>query len=459
MIGNLIRPELAELIRQRDFVRLREALDGFDPADVAEILTDVPAADKAVLLRVLPKGQAADVFEYLSTEDQESLLRALGSEEVAKILNELAPDDRTALLEELPASATQKLLELLRPEERKVAIGLLGYPRDSVGRRMTPRYVSIKQNWTVDQVLAHLRRVGRDQDTVNQMYVVDKDGRLVARVRLRDLVVAELNTPVIELLEQPVTALNVTDDQETAIQTFQKYDLTVIPVVDSNGFLVGVVTVDDILDVAEREATEDMQRLGGMEALEAPYLSIGLGKMIQKRAGWLALLFLGEMLTATAMGYFEDEIAKAVVLALFVPLIISSGGNSGSQATSLIIRAMAVKEVSLSDWWRVLWRELIAGLALGGVLASIALIRILAWPSRDKLYGTHYMLIAATVACSLLGVVLFGSLVGAMLPFILRRLGFDPAVSSAPLVATLVDVTGLIIYFSVAYGILHGTLL
>ena len=459
MIGNLIRPELAELIRQRDFVRLREALEGFDPADVAEILTDVPAADKAVLLRVLPKGQAADVFEYLSTEDQESLLRALGSEEVAKILNELAPDDRTALLEELPASATQKLLELLRPEERKVAIGLLGYPRDSVGRRMTPRYVSIKQNWTVDQVLAHLRRVGRDQDTVNQMYVVDKDGRLVARVRLRDLVVAELNTPVIELLEQPVTALNVTDDQETAIQTFQKYDLTVIPVVDSNGFLVGVVTVDDILDVAEREATEDMQRLGGMEALEAPYLSIGLGKMIQKRAGWLALLFLGEMLTATAMGYFEDEIAKAVVLALFVPLIISSGGNSGSQATSLIIRAMAVKEVSLSDWWRVLWRELIAGLALGGVLASIALIRILAWPSRDKLYGTHYMLIAATVACSLLGVVLFGSLVGAMLPFILRRLGFDPAVSSAPLVATLVDVTGLIIYFSVAYGILHGTLL
>ena len=324
---------------------------------------------------------------------------------------------------------------------------------------MTPRYVSIKQNWTVDQVLAHLRRVGRDQDTVNQMYVVDKDGRLVARVRLRDLVVAELNTPVLELLEQPVTALNVTDDQETAIQTFQKYDLTVIPVVDSNGCLVGVVTVDDILDVAEREATEDMQRLGGMEALEAPYLSIGLGKMIQKRAGWLALLFLGEMLTATAMGYFEDEIAKAVVLALFVPLIISSGGNSGSQATSLIIRAMAVKEVSLSDWWRVLWRELIAGLALGGVLASIALIRILAWPSRDKLYGAHYMLIAATVACSLLGVVLFGSLVGAMLPFILRRLGFDPAVSSAPLVATLVDVTGLIIYFSVAYGILHGTLL
>lgn len=459
MIGNLILPELTELIRQRDFVRLRETLEDFEPADVAEILTDIPAADKAVLLRVLPKRQAAEVFEYLSPEDQESLLRALGSEEVAKILNELAPDDRTALLEELPASATQKLLQLLQPEERKVAIGLLGYPKDSVGRRMTPRYVSIQQNWTVDQVLAHLRRVGRDQDTVNQMYVVDDAVRLVARVKLKNLVVAELSTPVIELLEHPVTALNVTDDQETAIEAFKKYDLTVIPVVDSHGGLVGVVTVDDILDVAEREATEDMQRLGGMEALDAPYLSIGLGRMIRKRAGWLALLFLGEMLTATAMGYFEDEIAKAVVLALFVPLIISSGGNSGSQATSLVIRAMAVKDVSLGDWWRVLWRELIAGIALGTVLAGIALVRILAWPNRDQLYGPHYLMIASTVACSLLGVVLFGSLVGAMLPFILRRLGFDPAVSSAPLVATLVDVTGLIIYFSVAYAILHGTLL
>jgi len=273
------------------------------------------------------------------------------------------------------------------------------------------------------------------------------------------LVVAELNTPVVELLEQPVTALNVTDDQETAIEAFQKYDLTVLPVVDYHGCLVGVVTVDDILDVAEREATEDMQRLGGMEALDAPYLSIGLGRMIRKRAGWLALLFLGEMLTATAMGYFEGEIEKAVVLSLFIPLIISSGGNSGSQATSLIIRAMAVKDVSLADWWRVLWRELVAGVALGSVLAGIALIRILAWPTRAKLYGEHYFLIAITVALSLVGVVLFGSIMGAMLPFILRRLSFDPAVSSAPLVATLVDVTGLLIYFSVAYGILRGVLL
>jgi magnesium transporter len=456
MIGNLLQPELKELIRERDFNRLRETLADFPAADIAEILADMEAADKAVLLRILHKHEAAEVFEYLSVEDQESLLRALGSEEVAKILNELAPDDRTALLEELPAPATQKLLQLLQPEERKVAVGLLGYPRGSVGRRMTPRYVSIQQGWTVAQVLEHLRRVGRDQDTLNQMYVVDERGRLVARVRLRELVVAELATPVVELLEQPVNALNVTDDQETAIAAFQKYDLTVIPVVDSHGCLVGVVTVDDILDVAEREATEDMQRLGGMEALDAPYLTIGLTRMIRKRAGWLALLFLGEMLTATAMGYFEAEIEKAVVLSLFIPLIISSGGNSGSQATSLIIRAMAVGDVALRDWWRVLWRELVAGMALGAVLAAIALVRILAWPTRAQLYGPHYVLIAATVACSLIGVVLFGSIMGAMLPFMLRRIGFDPAVSSAPLVATLVDVTGLVIYFSVAYSILHS---
>lgn len=459
MIGNLLQPELAEFIRQRDFTKLREALDGFPPAEVAEIIADVSAEDKAVLLRVLPRHQATEVFEYLCVEDQESLLRALGKEDVAKILNELAPDDRTALLEELPASATQMLLQLLQPDERKIAIGLLGYPKNSVGRKMTPRYVSIQQGWTVEQVLAHLRKVGRDQDTLNQMYVVDSKGVLVARVRLRNLVVSELSCAVSELLEQPVFGLNVTDNLETAVQAFQKYDLSVLPVVDSQGCLVGVVTVDDILEVAEREATEDMQRLGGMEALDAPYLSIGLGKMIRKRAGWLALLFLGEMLTATAMGYFEDEISKAVVLALFVPLIISSGGNSGSQATSLIIRAMAVQDVTLADWWRVLWRELIAGIALGSVLALIAVLRIVAWPSRDQLYGSHYMLIATTVACSLIGVVLFGSLVGAMLPFVLRRLGFDPAVSSAPLVATLVDVTGLVIYFSVAFAILHPTLL
>lgn len=452
-------PELVELIRKRDFNQLREILCAFPAQDLAEIFTDLKPDDEAVLLRILPRDLAAQVFEYLPVEDQEKMLQALGSEQVAQILNDIAADDRTALLEELPAAATQKLLNLLSPEERKIATDLLGYPKDSIGRRMTPHYVAIEQNWTVAEVLSHLRGQSDKSDTINQLYVVDSKGRLVDFVRLRNIVTAPIQMSVLELLENRQIFLRATEDQETAVAAFKKYDVTILPVVDSKNVLVGVVTVDDVLDVAERETTEDIQKLGGMEALDAPYLRISMFDMIKKRAGWLAILFVGEMFTATAMSYFEDEIAKAVVLALFVPLIISSGGNAGSQATSLIIRALAVRDVSLSDWWQVMRRELFAGLALGLILACIALIRILLWPHKELVYGPHYLLVAATVACSLVGVVLFGSLAGSMLPFILRKLKFDPAAASAPFVATLVDVTGLVIYFSIAYRILHGTLL
>ncbi|MDB6122749.1 MAG: magnesium transporter [Pedosphaera sp.] len=459
MIGNLLQPELVEMIRQRNFTQLREILCGFSAAEIAEIFTDLKPDDEAVLMRILPHETATDVFEYLSLEDQEHLLHALGNEHVAQILNDLSPDDRTALLEELPAAATQKLLNLLSPDERKIASELLGYPKDSIGRRMTPEYVAIKQSWNVEGVLNYLRTEGTKRESLNQLYVVDEKGRLVDWVRLRNVVIADPKTPVVELLENRNLALRATDDQESAVAAFKKYDVTILPVVDSKDVLVGVVTVDDVLDLAEKEATEDIQKMGGMEALDAPYLTIKMFSMIKKRAGWLAVLFLGEMLTATAMTYFQDEIAKAVVLALFVPLIISSGGNSGSQATSLIIRALAVRDIGLRDWWIVIKRELVAGFALGCVLASIALVRILLWPNREKVYGPHYVLVASTVACSLIGVVLFGSVAGSMLPFILRRFGFDPAAASAPFVATLVDVTGLVIYFSIAYQILHGTLL
>src|SRR5207247_4256671 len=368
MIGSLLQPELVELIRQRNFNQLREILCGFHAPDIAEIFTDLSADDEAVLMRILPHDLATEVFEYLSVEDQEKLVQALGNEQLAQILNEMPPDDRTALLEELPAAATQKLLNLLSPEQRKIAADLLGYPKDSIGRRMTPEYIAIQQNWTVADVLAHLRKVGRERETLNQLYVVDDKGRLVDWVRLRTLVVAEANAPVVELLEHKDWSLRATDSEEAAVAAFKTYDVTVLPVIDSRGVLVGVVTVDDVLDVAEQAATEDIQKLGGMEALDAPYLKIALGSMIRKRAGWLALLFLGEMLTATAMGYFQEEIAKAVVLALFVPLIISSGGNSGSQATSLIIRALALRELRLRDWWKVCGREIAAGLVLGAFL-------------------------------------------------------------------------------------------
>lgn len=459
MIGNLLQPELAELIRSRNFNELREILCAFPAPDIAEIFVDLKPGDEAVLLRLLPRELAAEVFEYLPVEDQEKMLQALGSGQVAQILNDIAPDDRTALLEELPAAVTQKLLALLKPEQRKIATELLGYPEHSIGRRMTPEYVAVQQNWIVSEVFAHLRAEEHKRAAMNQLYVVDRQGQLVDFVRLRNVVVAPPQMSVLELLENQQLFLRATDDQETAVAAFKKYDVTMLPVVDSKNVLVGVVTVDDVLDLAEKEATEDIHKLGGMEALDAPYLRIGIFSVIKKRAGWLAVLFVGEMFTATAMGYFEDEIAKAVVLALFVPLIISSGGNAGSQATSLIIRALAVRDITLGDWWRVMRREVCAGFALGCVLASIALVRILLWPRKEQIYGPHYLLVAATVSTSLVGVVLFGSVAGSMLPFVLRRLGFDPAAASAPFVATLVDVTGLVIYFSIAYRILQGTLL
>ncbi|MDQ6630373.1 MAG: magnesium transporter [Verrucomicrobiota bacterium] len=460
MIGSLLRPELAELIAQRNFNQLREILISFAPPEIAEILADLTPKDQAILLRILPQKCAADVFEYLSVEDQENLLHALGNEEVAAILNELRPDDRTALLEELPAGATQKLLNLLSPTEKKIAVQLLGYPEKSVGRLMTPDFIAVRDDWTIKEVLDHVRENGRDSETLNVVYVIDDTGKLIDDVRIREFLLRPLDLKVREVRDENFVALKVTDSEETAVAVFKKYDRTALPVVDSAGRLLGIVTVDDILDVVEKENTEDIQKMGGMEALDAPYLQIGLFSMVKKRAGWLSVLFVGEMLTTSAMNHFEGELAHAIVLAAFIPLIISSGGNSGSQATSLIIRAMAIRDVSLRDWWRVLSRELLAGVLLGGVLGGLGMIRILIWHFLGwKNYGIHFLLIASTIGCSLIGVVLFGSVTGSMLPFILRRLGFDPAVSSAPFVATLVDVTGLIIYFTIAYSILHGTLL
>jgi magnesium transporter len=462
VIGNLLQPELVELIQKRDFAGLREILCSFPPPDLAEIFTDLKADDEAVLLRILPRQLAAEVFQYLSLQDQEQLVQALGNEQVAQILNDISPDDRTALLEEVPAAVTQKLLNLLTPKERKIAADLLGYPKESIGRRMTPEYVAIQHNWTVNDVLAHLRKVGRDRESFNQLYVVDDKGHLVDSVRLRNLVVNELTMPVSEVLDHQSPSLHATDDQETAVAAFKKYDRTILPVLDSNDVLVGVVTVDDVLDVAEKEATEDIQKIGGMgEALGAPYLQIAMQQMIRKRAVWLIILFLSEMLTTTAMGFFQKEIEKAVLLSLFVPLILSSGGNSGSQATTLLIRAMSLGEVTLRDWWRVMRREAMSGLALGTLLGSIGFLRITIWSvvSHGHAYGPHWPLIGLTIFFALIGVVLWGTLAGSMLPLVLRRCGLDPATSSAPFVATLVDVTGLIIYFTIAMIVLRGTLL
>ena len=459
MVGKILEPEIRSMIEARDFAALREVFREWAPADVAEVILDLPGDEQVIIFRVLPHDLAADVFEYIGIEEQQKLLRAMAHEQVVGILNEMAPDDRTALLEELPSDAARKLIRFLTPEERHVATALLGYPEDSVGRLMTPDFIAVKEDWTVQEVLDYIRAYGRDSETLNVIYVVDDRGKLIDDIRMREFLLKPLTSPVRELMQKTFVALNVTDSQRDAVNIFRKYDRTALPVIDSTGVLLGIVTIDDMLDVAEQEATEDIQKLGGSEALDAPYLTIRFPHMIRKRAPWLVILFLSEMLTATAMGFFADEIARAVVLALFVPLIISSGGNSGSQATTIVIRAMALGEVALRDWWQVMRREVFSGLTLGIILGTIGFLRIAVWSTAFHLYGPHWPLIGLTIFFSLIGVVMWGTLSGSMLPFVLRRVGLDPAAASAPFVATLVDVTGLIIYFTVAFLILRGTLL
>ncbi|MBI1826246.1 MAG: magnesium transporter [Planctomycetes bacterium] len=459
MFGKLVGPDIAEMVQQRQFAQLRSALLGLKPPTVAEIFEDLSPEDIGVIFRLLPREFAADIFEYLSFENQETLLHSLGNEQVATVLNAMAPDDRTALLEELPGSITKRLLALLTPDERKVATELLGYHPKSVGRLMTPEFVAVSPEWTVGQVMDHIRKVGRDKETLNVIYVLDHKGYLIDDIRLRELVLWDPQTPLSEKMNREFIALRADQDQEEAVKAFKEYDRVALPVVDSSGFLVGIVTVDDILDIQEEEVTEDIQKMGAVEVLDAPYMAVGLPTMIRKRAGWLSILFVGEMFTQTAMGKFQDELERAVVLSLFLPLIISSGGNSGSQASSLLVRALALGDVRLRDWWRVLVRELTSGLALGAVLGTIVLIRILVWQALGWDYGPHYMILALTVSFSVIGVVMYGTLMGAMLPLVLRRVGLDPATSSAPFVATLVDVTGIIIYFTIAALMLRGTLL
>lgn len=459
MLGKLALPEVRELIAEGDDETLREAVNRWLAPDLGELLGALDVAERIRIFHLLGAHRAAESFEYLDLSDQREVLDALPPAESAAILNAMAPDDRTALLAELPSAQTRGLIDLLDPRERAVARALLDYPEDSVGRRMTPDYVVVSRDWTIRHVLDHVRAHGRDSETLNVIYVIDADGRLVDDLRIREILLAPLHSRVADLLDGRCIHLKAVDDKQTAVQVFRKYDRTALPVVDPDGCLAGIVTLDDVLDIAEEEATREIQRFGGQEALDEPYLSTSLLAMVRKRASWLVILFVGEMFTATAMGFFEDEISRAVVLALFVPLIISSGGNSGSQAATLIIRALALGEVRLGDWSLVLRRELLAGLLLGAVLAFIGFLRIAAWSAVSPMYGEHWLLVALTVATSLVGVVIWGTLTGSMLPFLLKRLGFDPATSSAPFVATLVDVTGLVIYFTAALAILRGTLL
>jgi magnesium transporter len=459
MLGKLALPSIRELLSSGDDDTLREALNRWLPADLAELALALSDAERVHVLRLVQPKRAAETIAYLDLDTQQTVLTTFSEEESRFVLNEMAPDDRTALLAEMPPQQAERFLNLLDQGEREIARTLLEYREDSVGRLMTPDYLVARREWTMRHVLDHIRAHGRDRETLNVIYITDENNKLVDDLRIREILLAPLHAHVSDLMDNQFVSLCVTDGRKKAVEVFGKYDRTALPVVDTQGRMAGIVTLDDVLDVAEQEATRDLQRFGGLEALDDPYMSTPLHAMVRKRASWLVFLFLGEMLTATAMGFFQAQIARAVVLALFVPLIISSGGNSGSQAATLIIRALALGEVGLKDWWRVMRRELLAGISLGCILGAIGFLRIAIWNAFSDIYGPYWFLVGLTVSASLVGVVVWGSLTGSMLPFLLRRLGFDPATSSAPFVATLVDVTGLIIYFTIAIVLLRGTLL
>jgi magnesium transporter len=456
--------QLLELIQAGDGQALHAFLDNQNISDVAELINQLPEQE-AQILDHLSMHRAVSTFKILDFPTQKRIIQELAPGKTAELLNGLPADDRTSFLEDLPSEVVKELIKMLNPEERKVALSLLGYPESSVGRLMTPDYIAVQKDWTIRQVIRHIRSVGKDSETIDVIYVVDEKGVFIDDIRIREIILADPDKIVADVIDNRFIYLKVTDDQETASKAFKMNNRMALPVLDNNMVLLGIVTIDDVLWVATEEFTEDIQKIGGSEALDHPYLETPFFQLIRKRVGWLVILFLSEMLTATAMAYYNDELAKVLVLTNFLPLIMSSGGNSGSQASTLIIQAMALGEVTIRDWWRVMRREIFSGFVLGCILGAIGFIRIFVWHLLmlhglfKDIYKPHWELIGLTVSFSLVGVVLWGTFAGSMLPILLKKLGADPAASSAPFVATLVDVTGLIIYFNVALHFMQGMIL
>ncbi len=459
----LLEPELVEMVRAGQLRELREALRSLDPPDVADLIRDMldehGPDEAAVAYRVLPRSDAADVFAHLDADSQEQLIDQLGDERALRVIESLDPDDRARLLDELPVEVTRRILRSLNPETRRQTQAILGYEPESVGRLMTPDYVKVRPWWTVEQALAHIRRYGKDAETVHWVYVVDREGTLIDDLHIRRLLLAEPTEIVKDLMDGRYIALQATEDREEAVRTMNRYDRTALPVVDGLGLLVGIVTHDDIADVAEIEATEDIHKLGGLEALQDPYLDTGFMEMVKKRGVWLAGLFLMQLATIGVMSVFDEQLETAVILALFVPLIISSGGNTGTQAASLLVRSLALDEVKPSDWSRVLLREVLTGLVLGSVLGVLGLLTVVGANAVGLATTLHPWHVGVTVGTAVVGIVIWGSVAGGLLPLALERMGVDPATSSSPLVATIMDVSGLTIYFAVALLFLTGVLL
>lgn len=453
-----LKEQFEELMSREDKLEIQEFLNNQNISDVAELVYEFPDYESQILAN-MSVHRAASVFKILDLPTQKQIIKELPPFKTAELLNELPADDRTSFLEELPSNVVRELIKLLNPDERKITLSLLGYAEDSIGRLMTPDYVYVYATDTITEVFDTIRKYGKDSETINVIYVIDKKGNLLDDLRIRDIILASPEKTVEELMDGRVIALNVDDDQETANEAFKMNNRVALPVVSKSNKLLGIVTIDDVLWVANEEFSEDMQKMGGTEALDEPYIETPIFKLFKKRVVWLIILFFGELITITAMQSYEDEIAKVVILATFIPLIISSGGNSGSQAATLIIQAMALGEITVADWWRIMRREIISGLLLGFSLCIIAFSVIFIWQSFTNTFGDHAALIGLTVGCSLVGIVMWGTLMGSMLPLFLKRMGADPAASSTPFVATLVDVTGIMIYFSMAYLFLKGVLL
>lgn len=430
------------------------------PADIAERLMDLSAEERTLSFLRLSKEKKIDVFSFLDIADQRAILESLGDKGLRELIENMAPDDRTQLFSDFPDNLIRKMIRFVKPEERKEALALLGYEPDSIGRLMTPHFIKARPHWTVGKVLNQIKLFGEKAETLNFVYVVDDENKLIDDLRIGQLLMADEDTELSSLLDHTFVSITSTQKLEEGLKIFEKYEREALPIISEHGILVGIVTFDDIMDKISERDTEDIHKFGGSEGLDLSYTETPLFTMVKKRAGWLVILFIGEMFTASAMAHFEEEIEVATVLALFVPLIISSGGNSGSQAASLIIRSLALKELRLRDWLFVLRKEFLSGFLLGTILGAIGFIRITVWEKAGIYeYGEHWLWIAFTIGTSLVAIVLWGSLAGALIPFALRKLGMDPATASAPFVATLVDVTGLFIYFTIALLMLTGKLL
>ncbi|WP_018126293.1 magnesium transporter [Balneola vulgaris] len=460
MLVQLIKPEFEELIQAKDWVGLKDVLSDVPPVDIADLLVELDGDIAVVIFRLLKKPIAADVFSYLPSNKGVELLELFNKQQLSDVMVNLEPDEQVALMEELPGHLTQRVMNSMNLEDQKQVKKLLGYPEDSIGRLMTPRYVRIKSDWTIERSMKHIRKYAEVAETLNRIYVVDDNEFLIDDLRLTEFILADPEDVVESIMDRSFEALMAYEDQEEAVKMFAKYDRVALPVVDTDGILVGIVTVDDIIDVAEEETTEDMQKMAGMDALDDYYSQTSIFGLVKKRIGWLIVLFVGQILTALTMSGYEEILKQIVLLSYFVPLLIASGGNSGSQAATLIIRALATDDIKSDGWRKVLSREVLSGLLLGTLLGILGFITLIAWGliGGDPL-NQELILKASVVGSSLLLIVLFGNITGAMLPFLLSKVGLDPAVSSAPFVATLVDVSGIIIYFSIAVFLLSGILL